>query len=54
VHGNGSELGVGKGVKPAKGQLVVRGKDKDSTHDRWQVSKHSAEQKPLELERHRM
>ena len=51
MHGNGSELGVCKGVKPVRGPLVVRGKDQDSTHDRWTVSEHSAEENPLELER---
>ena len=33
VHGNGSELGVCKGVKPVRGPLMVRGKDEDSTHN---------------------
>ncbi len=34
MHGNGSELGVCKGVKPVRGTLVVRGKDQDSTYTR--------------------
>jgi hypothetical protein len=51
VHGNGSELGVFTGVKPVSGQLLVRGKDQYSTHGRWPVSEHSAEEKALELER---
>ena len=53
VHGNGSELGDCKGVKPVRGPLVVPGKDQDSTHDRWTVSEQPAEENPLELERHR-
>ena len=53
VHGNDSELGVCKGVKPVGGPLVVSGKDQDSAHDRWTLSEHSAEENPLELQCHR-
>lgn len=53
MHGNGSDQGVCKGVKPVRGPLDVSGKGQGSTHDRWTVSEHSAEENPLEFERHR-